>query len=63
MQRKSKIFGMPKIQRIFEHNKKAQLGFIEFKFMMLGLVIGLIAGIVLVYLGTKGILPFKIPVC
>jgi uncharacterized membrane-anchored protein YhcB (DUF1043 family) len=44
-------------------NKKAQLGFIEFKFMMMGLVIGLILGIVLVYLGTKGILPFKIPVC
>jgi len=44
-------------------NKKAQLGFIEFKFMLLGLVIGLVLGIVLVYLGTKGIMPFKIPVC
>jgi len=44
-------------------NKKAQLGFIEFKFMILGLVIGLILALILVYLGTKGILPFKIPVC
>ncbi len=44
-------------------NKKAQLGAIEFKFFLIGLVVGLIAGIALVYLGTKGILPFKIPVC
>lgn len=44
-------------------NKKAQLGFIEFKFFIMGLIIGLIAALILVYLGTKGVLPFKIPVC
>ncbi len=38
-------------------NKKAQLGIIEFKFLMIGLVIGLILGIALVYLSAKGILP------
>ena len=43
--------------------KKAQLGAIEFKFFLIGLVIGVIAGIAVVYLGTKGILPFKLPVC
>ncbi len=59
MKQKSKIFDVKK----FFNNKKAQLGIIEFKFFMIGLVIGLIVGIVLVYLGTKGIMPFKIPVC
>lgn len=43
--------------------KKAQLAGLEFKFLLIGLIIGLVAGIVLVYLGTKGIIPFKIPVC
>ncbi len=44
-------------------NKKGQLGPIEFKFFIIGLIIGLIVALVLVYLGTKGIIPFKIPVC
>ena len=44
-------------------NKKAQLGFIELKFFFIGFIIGLIVALVLVYLGAKGILPFKIPVC
>jgi hypothetical protein len=44
-------------------DKKAQLGWIEFKYFIVGLIIGLIVGIALVYVGTKGILPFKIPVC
>ena len=44
-------------------NKKAQLGMIELKFFFIGLVVGLIVALVLVFLGTKGILPFKIPVC
>ena len=44
-------------------NKKAQLGMIELKFFFIGLVIGLIVALVVVFLGTKGILPFKIPVC
>ena len=44
-------------------NKKAQLGWIEMKFFLMGLLVGLIAGLVLVFLGAKEILPFKIPVC
>lgn len=34
-------------------NKKAQLGIIEFKFMMIGLVVGIILALVLVYLGNS----------
>ena len=44
-------------------SKKAQLGMIELKYFFIGLIIGLIAALVLVFLGTQGILPFKIPVC
>lgn len=47
----------------FIDSKKCQLGIIEAKFLVMGLIIGIILGIVLVYLGTAGILPFKIPVC
>jgi hypothetical protein len=43
--------------------KKGQLGIIEFKYFISGLIIGIIVGIVLVYLGKIGTLPFKIPVC
>ena len=38
-------------------DKKAQLGIIEFKFFMYGLILGLIAGIVLATLSCKGVLP------
>ncbi len=41
-------------------SKKAQLGIIEFKFLMIGLIIGLIAAVVLIILANKGILPFKL---
>ena len=41
--------------------KRAQLGIIEFKFFMIGLGIGLVLGLILVYLGSSGVLPFKIP--
>ena len=41
-------------------SKKAQLGIIEFKFLMIGFVIGLIAAVVLIILANKGILPFKL---
>ena len=41
--------------------KKGQLGIIEGKFFFMGLLAGIIIGLVLVLLGTKGILPFKIP--
>lgn len=43
-------------------SKKGQLGIIEFQYFMGGLVVGIIAAFVLVYLGVKKILPFKIPV-
>ena len=42
-------------------SKRGQLGIIEFKYFIVGLIIGLVLGLVLVMLGTKGILPFKIP--
>ncbi len=41
--------------------KRGQLGIIEFQYFMVGFGIGLVAGLVLVLLGTKKILPFKIP--
>jgi hypothetical protein len=44
-------------------NKKGQLGPIEFKFFLYGLITGIIVGLVLVYLGSAGIIPFTIPVC
>ena len=44
-------------------SKKAQLGMIELKFFFIGLIIGIIIALVVVFLGTKGIIPFKIPVC
>ena len=40
--------------------KKAQLGFIEAKFLLVGLVIGIILAIVLILLANKGVLPFKL---
>lgn len=42
-------------------NKKGQLGIIEFKYFMIGLLIGIVLALLLVFLGAKGILPFKIP--
>jgi len=41
-------------------NKKAQLGAIEMKFFFLGLLVGLIGAVVVIYLANKGILPFKL---
>jgi uncharacterized membrane protein len=42
-------------------SKKGQLGIIEFKYFIIGLLIGIIIALGLVWLGTAGILPFKIP--
>lgn len=42
-------------------NKKAQLGIIEFKFAVIGFIIGVIFTIVLIVLSKNGVLPFKIP--
>lgn len=44
-------------------NKKGQLAMIEFQYAIVGFFIGVVGGLVLVYLGTTGIIPFKIPVC
>ena len=43
-------------------NKRGQLGIIEFKYFIGGLIIGIIVALVLVLLGTKGIIPFKVPI-
>ena len=43
-------------------SKKGQLGIIEFKFFIFGLITGLLGSLLLVYLGTAKILPFQIPV-
>ena len=42
-------------------SKRGQLGFIEFKYFIVGLIIGIVIGLVLIYLGTKGVIPFHIP--
>jgi hypothetical protein len=42
-------------------NKRGQLGIIEFKYFMSGLLVGLILALILVWLGSASILPFKIP--
>ena len=41
--------------------KKGQLGPIEAKFFFMGFLLGLVVGLVLVYLGKAKILPFSIP--
>lgn len=41
-------------------NKKAQLGAIEMKFFFLGLIIGLIGAVVVIYLANKGVIPFSV---
>lgn len=41
-------------------NKKAQLGIIEMKFFIYGLLAGIILTLLLVYLANKGILPFNL---
>lgn len=38
-------------------SKKAQLGFIELKFALIGLAVGLVIGIILIVLSSKGTLP------
>jgi len=42
-------------------NKKGQLGMIELQYFMGGFAVGIVGSLILVYLGTTGILPFKIP--
>ena len=42
-------------------DKRGQLGWIELKFFFVGLLVGIVVGLVLVYLGSQGIMPFEIP--
>jgi len=42
-------------------SKKGQLAIIEFKYLLMGLLIGIIIALALIWLGAAGILPFKIP--
>ena len=63
MDKKSKIFGAQKILKNFLADKKGQLGVIEFKFWIIGFVIGLIVGIILVALSCKGIIPTVGAIC
>jgi len=45
---------------MFKMNKKAQLGIIEFKFFFIGLIIGIIFTIALVFMANSGIIiPFE----
>ena len=52
---------MNKLRNIFSGMKRGQLGIIEFKYFMVGLIIGLIVIIILTGLGNSGTLPFKVP--
>jgi len=54
-----KFLGIKSVKH-FIYNKKAQLGIIEFKFAFLGLILGIILTLTVVYLANKGIfIPFK----
>jgi type III secretory pathway component EscR len=45
---------------MFIKNKKSQLGLIEFRFLMIGLIIGIILAVGAIYMANNGILiPFK----
>lgn len=55
------VCGSTVLTGFLSKSKKGQLGLIEFQYFLVGFGIGLVAGLVLVYLGTTGILPFKIP--
>jgi|TARA_Y100000310_G_C20602932_1_gene774011 hypothetical protein len=44
---------------MFFKNKKAQLGFIEFKFFIFGLILGLVVAFLLIFLANNGTLPFR----
>jgi len=40
-------------------NKRGQLGFIEFRYFMVGLAIGIIAALILVFLGLSEVIPIN----
>jgi len=42
-------------------NKKAQLGILEFKWIIIGIIVGIILTLALVFMANRGILiPFKL---
>ena len=42
-------------------NKKAQLGILEFKWIIMGIIIGFILAVVIIYLANNGkVIPFKL---
>ena len=46
---------------MFKFNKKAQLGIIEFKFLLIGLIIGIILTLAVIYMANHNILiPFRL---
>ena len=55
------VCGSALFSKNFRKNKKGQLAMIEFQYAMVGFGIGIVVGLVLVWLGSAGILPFKIP--
>ena len=55
------VCGPALFSKNFMKNKKGQLAMIEFHFFLGGLVVGIILGLVLIWLGTAGIIPFKVP--
>ncbi len=42
-------------------DKRGQLGWIEFKFFLFGLIAGIVILFVLIVLSNQGVIPFKIP--
>ncbi len=56
--RQKKVIPMNPLNRSrMLRSRKAQLGVIEFKFFIYGLILGVIGGIVLAMLSCKGVLP------
>ncbi len=40
--------------------KRGQLGLIEFRYFLIGLAIGIIVALVLVFLGSSGVIPINV---
>lgn len=54
-----KVIFMNTIKRFIE-SKKAQLGIIEMKFLLIGVVLGIVLALAIVFLANKGVLPFRL---
>ena len=60
MNKTTKISNFCRLRNFLKISKKGQLGIIELKFFVMGLLAGVVLAIVLVLLANKGILPFKL---